>query len=163
MRNAKLLFSENDAQVLILEHEEEVLVVEDGAEAVPEGRKELPQRGALHKDLCVLAERIQAILEGRVVALGAQGGGPRTGVRCLLQGMIRSDVVTSTLAGQHPGKDVYRLSLSGHQHLEVDNFPLLLGDHAPVAFHDGSQVRVFLLELFNLGRIVNRLQTILRC
>ena len=77
--------------------------------------------------------------------------------------MIRGDVVSSTLAGQHPGKDVYRLSLCGHQRLEVDDFPLLFGDHTPVAFHDGSQVRVVLLELFNLGRIVYRLQTILRC
>jgi hypothetical protein len=28
-----------------------VLVVEDSAEAVPEGREELPQRGALHQNL----------------------------------------------------------------------------------------------------------------
>jgi hypothetical protein len=51
VRHAKLPLSEHDAQVLILKHQEEVLVVEDSAEAVPEGREELPQRGALHQNL----------------------------------------------------------------------------------------------------------------
>ena len=43
VRDSQLPLSEHDAQILILEHQEEVLVVEDSAEAVPEGREELPQ------------------------------------------------------------------------------------------------------------------------
>jgi hypothetical protein len=66
VRDPQLLLSKNDPQFIILKHQEEVLVVEDSAEAVPEGREEMSQRGALHQNLCILAERLQAVLEARV-------------------------------------------------------------------------------------------------
>lgn len=68
--------------------------------------------------------------------------------------MIRGDIVPPALAGQHAGKDVYRLCLCGHQGLEVDDLPFLFGDHAPVAFKDGTQVRVVFLQLLRLLSII---------
>ena len=68
--------------------------------------------------------------------------------------MIRSDVVTPALAGQHTCKDVHRLCLCDHQGLEIDDLPFLLGDHAPIAFKDGAQVGVVLLQLLCLLSII---------